>query len=75
MTVLLWFGLICGCRATYNDGFLYPFEINSLLRCHVPNPFAGNPGEPDTIEEVPPRVAFVPGGKGSVYLPRESGYA
>ena len=75
VTVLLCFGLICGCRATNSDGILYPFGINSVLRCHVPNPFAGNPGEPDTVEEVAPRIAFVPGVNGSVYLPRESGYA
>ena len=75
VTVLLWFGLICGCRATNSNGFLYPFGINSVLRCHVPNPFAGNPGEPDTVEEVAPRIAFVPGVNGSVWLPSESGYA
>ena len=46
-----------------------------MLRCHVPNPFTGNPGEPDTVEEVPPKIGFVPGVDGSVWLPSESGYA
>lgn len=74
ITLLLCFALIHGCRATNVDGFLYQPNINAMLRCYVPNPFAANPGEPDTIEETPPRIGFEPGSNGSVWLPKESRY-
>ena len=56
------------------DGFLYQPNINAMLRCYVPNPFASDPGEPDTIEETPPRIGFGPGPSGSVWFPKESRY-
>lgn len=30
---------------------LYPFDIETLLTCHVDNPLAGVEGQPDTIPE------------------------
>ena len=65
--------LPCCCLATYNNGFLYPFRINTLLECQIPNPFANLPGEPSTITEEVPIINIEPMGAGDVWLPEESG--
>lgn len=44
--------------AAYPNGQLYPFEIDSLLTCHVDNPMAGLGGQPGTIPEELLRLSF-----------------
>ena len=44
--------------AVYPFGVLYPFDIQSLLICHVENPLAGGENQPDFIPETIPRLPF-----------------
>ena len=44
--------------AAFPNGQLYPFEIDSLLVCHVENPLAGTEGADDFIAEDIPRLSF-----------------
>lgn len=44
--------------AVYPNGVLYPFDIESLLICHVENPLAGGENQPDFIPENIPRLPF-----------------
>lgn len=44
--------------AAFPDGPLYPFDIESLLTCHVENPMAGVEGQPEFIAEDVPRLPF-----------------
>lgn len=64
------------CIAVSNDGILYPFPVNSLLTCHVPNPLAGTPGEEDSIPENIMRLQLQPPTTPGqlVWTPVSSGY-
>ena len=44
--------------ATFPNGVLYPFGIDTLLTCHVDNPLAGLEGQPATVPEEIPRLSF-----------------
>lgn len=67
---------VWGCSAVSNDGILYPFPVNTLLTCHVPNPLAGTPGEEDSIPENIMRLQLQPPTTPGqlVWTPVSSGY-
>ena len=44
--------------AAFPNGQLYPFDINTALRCRVENPIAGDEGQEDFIDEEFPRLPF-----------------
>ena len=50
----------------------FNFMENRLLKCYVQNPFAGNPGQPDSKLEDIPAIPFQPAERGGVYLPVKS---
>lgn len=65
--------------AAFPDGPLYPFDIESLLTCHVENPMAGVEGQPEFIAEDVPRLPFEQIVTQSphphvIWLPGESGF-
>ncbi len=76
ITGVILLALLVVCSARVN--LIYPFEIDTLLVCHVPNPFGDIPGEPLSIPEATPRVSLAPtnvNNDGSYqWLPLESGY-
>lgn len=67
-------------QATFSEGFLYPFPLDSFLTCLVPNPFGNVFGENKFIDETPPRLPIAvldrqPNQNGTlrdVWLPPES---
>ena len=57
ITVILLLGAISAVRGTTDGkGTLYPFEIDSLLECHVE--FKTVDGESTTVLESPPRLPY-----------------
>lgn len=54
--VILLVLLAVGCRGT--GQVLYPFPIESLLECHVQNPFARLVGQSPSVVELPPRLSL-----------------
>ena len=50
----------------------FRFPENQLLQCFVQNPFAGQPGQPDSKLEDIPAIPFQPALRGEVYLPLAS---
>ena len=66
-------GLVWQSNAFFNGGVLYPFALDSLLTCYVPNPFRGKPGEPYTIPEPTPRISLGQAQFNETWLPLESG--
>ena len=62
------------CYAVSQDG-LPPSPLNTLLTCYIPNPYAGQPGENDSIPENTIRLLLQPPARDddSVWMPLESG--
>lgn len=57
-------------RSTYTTNTdRFGYSINSLLVCHVNNPYYYLAGQPQVIPEAPPKIALVPSQQGRVWLP------
>ena len=69
-TVLVLAALVSACVAS---GPNFYFDPSTILNCMGQNPHAGRPGQPYSIPEDTPIIAFQPGEPGSVYLPVTSG--
>lgn len=65
---------LLGVVTAYNDPGSYGFDIDSLLECHVQNPFYGSPNQPPSKVEDIPVIPFQPAPSGQPYLPIESGF-
>lgn len=50
LSIILSGGLV---DATFGRGVLYPFPINSLLECHIPDPFDPKKTTPGPIPRIP----------------------
>ena len=74
--IVLFLTCVWDCSAVSDDGILYPFPLNTLLTCHVPNPLAGKPGEEDSIPEDTLRLQLQPPTTPGqlVWTPVSSGY-
>lgn len=57
---------------TMTDRLGYP--VNSLLVCHVNNPYYYLPGQPPVVPEEPLKLTLLPGQRGRVWLPESSRY-
>ena len=66
---------LLGAVAAYNDPGSYGFPLNTLLNCHVQNPYYGRaPDQPASLLEPIPIIPFYSAEPGEVYFPVESSY-
>ena len=65
---------IWDCSAVSQDE-LTPSPLNTILTCYIPNPYAGQPGENDSIPENTMRVLLQPPASDDdgMWTPLESG--
>ncbi len=75
ITGVVLLALLAVCSATNRNGIIYPFPIDSLLVCHIKNPF-DIPGLPLSVPEPTPTLSLAPNNVNNgrpIWLPQEGG--
>lgn len=57
-TAVIFLAVVGLSSASFPNGVLYPFDIESLLTCHVENPMGNVEGQAEFVPEDVPRLPF-----------------